>query len=81
MPRYKITSDTDLDEYFGFGEPKKTTAERHFGEQNIPSLGPGLNHSLRSEICRLDCVDCPLIPEKVIILFQNRDQKRIEHAL
>ena len=41
MPRYKITSDTDLDEYFGFGEPKKTTAERHFGEQNIPSLGPG----------------------------------------
>ena len=41
MPRYKITSDTDLDEYFGFGEPKKTTAERHFGEQNIPSLGSG----------------------------------------
>ena len=41
MPRYKITSDTDLDEYFGFGEPKKTTDERHFGEQNIPSLGPG----------------------------------------
>jgi len=39
MPRYKITSETDLDEYFGFGEPKKTTAERHFGEQNIPSLG------------------------------------------
>ena len=46
MPRYKITSDTDLDEYFGFGEPKKTTAERHFGEQNIPSLGlKGLNNS------------------------------------
>ena len=42
MPRYKITSETDLDEYFGFGEPKKTTAERHFGEQNIPSLGPGI---------------------------------------
>ena len=42
MPRYKITSETDLDEYFGFGEPKKTTAERHFGEQNIPSLGQGI---------------------------------------
>ena len=45
----KLTSDTDLDEYFGFGEPKKSQNEKYFGDQNIPSIGHYTMPKLRTQ--------------------------------
>ena len=37
MPRYKITTDTNLDEYFS--SDKRTRNEKYFGDTNVPSAG------------------------------------------
>ena len=37
MPRYKITTDTNLDEYFS--SDKRTQNEKYFGDTNVPSAG------------------------------------------
>ena len=37
MPRYKITTETNLDEYFS--TDKRSQNEKYFGDQNVPSAG------------------------------------------